>query len=437
MKMLYGAYFALSGGLFISLFPAFWAYTRITGKYRRHLEERLGVFPPEAVQCLTGRPRIWMHTASLGEVKVAASIVKALRRMMPGCSLIVSTVTEHGRKLARETFGEDIPVVYAPIDFVGSIRKALFTVRPDVMVFVETEIWPAWLFEAHRMGIKTALINGRISVRSIGRYLKLRPFFRDVLINLDVFSMIRAGDAERIKAMGADPQKIEINGNAKYDLLGATVDPGIESEMREILNLEASDKVFVAGSTRNGEEAMLLDAYEKILKEFPETILIIAPRHIERIHAIGALVEKRGLGYQLWTDLDKDKAKRTEQVVIINAFGELFKIYSVGTIVFCGGSLVPLGGQNPLEPAAWGKAVFYGPSMENFMDAKSLLEANKAGLPISSPEMLAEKAVWFLGHPEELKAYGERGRAAVLKNKGAGEKHARVIMRLWESVANA
>lgn len=436
MKMLYGVYFALSGGLFMSLFPAFWTYTRITGKYRRHLEERLGVFPPEAVQCLTGRPRIWMHTASLGEVKVAASIVKALRRLIPGCSLIVSTVTEHGRKLARETFGEDIPVVYAPIDFVGSIRKALFTVRPDVMVFVETEIWPAWLFEAHRMGVKTALINGRISVRSIGRYLKLRPFFRDVMRNLDVFSMIRAGDAERIKAMGADPQKIEINGNAKYDLLGATVDPGIELEMREILNLAASDKVFVAGSTRNGEEAMLLDAYEKILKEFPETILIIAPRHIEKIHAIGALVEKRGLGYQLWTDLDKDKAKRTEQVVIINAFGELFKIYSVGTIVFCGGSLVPLGGQNPLEPAAWGKAVFYGPSMENFMDAKSLLEANKAGLPISSPEMLAEKAVWFLGHPEELKAYGERGREAVLKNKGAGEKHAGVIMRLWESAAN-
>lgn len=437
MKMLYGAYFAISGGLFVSLFPAFWTYTRITGKYRRHLEERLGVFPPEAVQCLTGRPRIWMHTASLGEVKVAASIVKALRRMMPGCSFIVSTVTEHGRKLARETFGEDIPVVYAPIDFVGSIRKALFTVRPDVMAFIETEIWPAWLFEAHRMGIKTALMNGRISVRSIGKYLKLRPFFRDVLRNLDVFSMIRAGDAERIKAMGADPQKIEINGNAKYDLLGATVDPGIESEMREILNLKTSDKVFVAGSTRNGEEAMVLDAYQKILKEFPETILIIAPRHIERIHAIKALVEKSGLGYQLWTDLDKEKAKRTEQVMIINAFGELFRIYSVGTIVFCGGSLVPLGGQNPLEPAAWGKAVFYGPSMENFMDAKSLLEANKAGLPISNPEMLAEKAVWFLGHPEELKAYGERGRAAVLKNKGAGEKHARVIMRLWESVANA
>jgi len=433
VKLLYGAYFTLSSGLFMSLFPAFWVYTRVTGKYRRHLKERLGVFPPEVMRCLKGRPRIWMHAASLGEVKVAASIVKTLRRMMPGCTVIVSTVTEHGRKLARETFVEDIPVIYAPVDFVGSIRKALFSVRPDVMVFVETEIWPAWLFETHRLGIKTALVNGRISVRSIGRYLKLRPFFSDVLKNVDAFSMIRAGDAEHITAMGADPQKIEINGNAKYDLLGTTVDPAIESEVREVLNLDDSDKVFIAGSTRNGEEALLLDAYEKILKEFPDTLLIIAPRHIERIQGIEALIEKRGLRHQLWTDIGKNKAKRTEQVIIINAFGELFKIYSVGTLVFCGGSLVPLGGQNPLEPAAWGKAVFYGPSMENFMDAKWLLETNRAGIPVSSPEMLAEKAVWFLIHPEALKAYGERGRTAVQKNKGAGEKHARVIMRLWKS----
>jgi 3-deoxy-D-manno-octulosonic-acid transferase len=201
--------------------------------------------------------------------------------------------------------------------------------------------------------------------------------------------------------------------------------------MREVLNLEDSDKVFIAGSTRNGEEALLLDAYETILKEFPDTLLIIAPRHIERIHGIEALIERRGLRHQLWTDIGKDNAKRTEQVLIVNVFGELFKIYSVGTLVFCGGSLVPLGGQNPLEPAVWGKTVFYGPSMENFMDAKWLLETNKAGVPVSSPEMLAEKAVWFLSHPEALKAYGERGRTAVLKNKGAGEKHARVIMRLW------
>ncbi|UCF82999.1 MAG: 3-deoxy-D-manno-octulosonic acid transferase [Desulfobacteraceae bacterium] len=432
LSILYGTYSALTSGLFISLFPGFWVYTRITGRYRRHLKERLGLLSLEAVRKLRGRPRIWIHAASLGEVKVAASIVEALRLMIPDCSLIVSTITEHGRKLAREIFEEEIPVIYAPIDFVGSVRKALSRVRPDVMVFLETEIWPAWLFEARRMGIKTALINGRISVRSIGRYIKLRSFFREVLRNLDVFSMIRAEDAERIKAMGADPKKIEINGNAKYDLLGCNVDPGLEREMREVLNLETSHIVFVAGSTREGEEAMVLDAYEKILKEFPDTILIIAPRHIERAPAIESLIERHGRGYQLRTDLDKGKAKRTKQIVIINTLGELFKIYSVGTIVFCGASLVPLGGQNPLEPAVWGKPVFYGPSMENFMDAKELLEANKAGILISSPEMLAEKAIWFLSHPEELVVHGERGRAAVLRNKSAGEKHAKVIMRLWK-----
>ena len=159
--------------------------------------------PPEVVQDFLGHPKIWIQAVSLGEVKVAASIIGALRRVIPNCSLILSTTTEHGRKLAEETFGKEIPVVYAPLDFVGSVRKALSTVRPDVMVFLETEIWPAWLFEARRMGIKTALVNGRISLRSIQGYLRLRVFFREVLKNFDVCSMILEGDASRIEAMGA------------------------------------------------------------------------------------------------------------------------------------------------------------------------------------------------------------------------------------------
>jgi 3-deoxy-D-manno-octulosonic-acid transferase len=429
--MLYCPYTILTSALFIFLFPAFWIYSLVTGRYAQHLKERLGFVPPEVVQNFSGHPKIWIQAVSLGEVKVAASIIEALRRVMPNCSLILSTTTEHGRKLAEETFGKEIPVVYAPFDFVGSVRKALSTVRPDVMVFLETEIWPAWLFEAHRMGIKTALVNGRISLRSIKGYLKLRAFFREVLKNFDVFSMILEGDAARIEAMGADPKKIEINGNAKYDLLGSTADPAIETEIRQILNLRDNHRVFIAGSTRNGEEAMILDAYEKILKEFPDTVLIIAPRHIERTPEIEALIERRGFEYHLRTELyNSGKASRTKHVVIINTFGELFNVYSVGTIVFSGGSLVPLGGQNPLEPAIWGKVVFYGPSMENFLDAKALLEAVEAGVPVNSPEALAEKAVWFLGHPEALKKYGGLARQAVLENEGAAEEHAKVIKRL-------
>jgi 3-deoxy-D-manno-octulosonic-acid transferase len=159
-------------------------------------------------------------------------------------------------------------------------------------------------------------------------------------------------------------------------------------------------------------------------------VLIIAPRHIERTPEIGSLLERRGFRYQVRSELDSSKIRRTEPVVIMNTFGELFKLYSVATIVFCGASFVPLGGQNPLEAAVWGKAIFYGPSMEDFLDAKALLEDVGAGIPVSSPEMLAEKAIWFLRHPDALKICGARAREAVIRNQNAAEKHAEVIAGL-------
>ncbi len=390
----------------------------------------MGFVPLTLTKRLSGSPRIWMHAVSLGEVKIAVPLVKALKKIMPGCSVIISTTTEHGRNLAMETFGEDTPVVYAPIDFIGSVRKALSRVRPDVFVLLETEIWPTWIAEARRMGIKTAVINGRISGRSISSYFKLRPLFREVLKNIDAFSMILEEDATRIRKMGADPSKIEINGNAKYDLLASSTDPAMETEMRELLNLDASHTVFVAGSTRPGEETMVLDAYRQILAKFPNTILIIAPRHIERTPQIETMIEGQGFTYQLRNELGIAGRRRTEPVVIMNTFGELFKLYSVGTIVFCGGSLVPLGGQNLLEAAAWGKVVFYGPSMEDFLDARALLEEVGAGVLVSSPEMLAEKAIWFLSHPDALKTNGARAREVVIRNQKAAERHAKVIASL-------
>jgi 3-deoxy-D-manno-octulosonic-acid transferase len=430
MSILYGTYKLLTKGLIPTLFPAFWIYSHITGRYKKHFKERLGFLPVKLLRARRGAPRIWIHAASLGEVRVAASIVEALAATVPNAFIVLSTMTEQGREMAEETFGEKIPVFYAPIDIPCSVRRALSAVRPDVMVFLETEIWPAWVFEAHRRGIKTALINGRISLRSIGRYLKLRPFFCDVLKNIDVFSMIMEPDAERIKAMGADPKKIEVNGNAKYEILASITDPALERELRQSLNIGPSHRVFVAGSTRTGEEELVLDAYQAILKEFPDTLLIVAPRHIERAFQIGTLVQRRGLRFQLRTDLAKEETKRTAPVVILNTFGELFKVYSVASIVFCGASLVPLGGQNPLEPAVWGKPVFYGPYMENFLDAKALLEDVGGGVPVSNPGMLAQKAIWFLNHREALKCMGEKGRQAALNSRGSAKRHAQVVARL-------
>lgn len=433
MSVLYGAYGALTAGLFVSLFPPFWTYTRVTGKYRTNLKERLGVLPEKLTKNAKKHPRIWIHAASLGEVQVSASIAAAIRELIPECSVVVSTITEHGRSLAKRTFGETVPVIYAPIDFFCSVRKSLSAVHPDIMIFLETEIWPAWIHEARRLGIRTALVNGRISARSVKRYLKVKPFFRDVLKHVDAFSMIGEWDAARIRAMGADPEKIRINGNAKYDLLAQSVSSELEVQMRQTLNLDAHDKVLIAGSLREGEERMILDVYEKIRKRFPDTVLIIAPRHLDRVNLLASLIKSRGLEFQRWTDFFRGEVKRTKQIVIVNVFGELFKIYSVGTIVFCGGSLVPLGGQNPLEPAAWGKTVFYGPSMENFSDAEALLKANGAGVCVSNPDVFSQKAIEFLSHPERLEVHGERGRVVVLRSTGAGRRHAQVIGALWKS----
>lgn len=429
MNFLYTAYTVLSSGALITCFPPFYGYARLSGRFRQGLSERLGFAPRELVCDFGKSPRIWLHAASLGEVKVAGALRVHLEKAVPGCRIFLSTTTPHGRETGLKAF-EGCPVFYAPIDTPYTVRKALSRLRPDILVFLETEIWPAWITEAHRMGIRIALVNGRISVRSIGKYLRIRPFFRDVLRNMDAFSMIRREDAERILAMGAEPGKVRISGNAKYELLAQEADPATEEEMRRILNLDPSQPVLVAGSTRSGEEALILDAYQRISARFPDTVLLLAPRHVARTRQIESLLKDRGVPYRLRTDLDDGAPKRTEPVVLVNKFGELFKLYSVGTINFCGASLVPLGGQNPLEPAAWGKAAFYGPSMEDFLDAKDLLEKVGAGIGISNSAELAERAIWYLEHPQDLKARGDSAREALLCNKGAAETHARVIAGL-------
>jgi 3-deoxy-D-manno-octulosonic-acid transferase len=375
-----------------------------------------------------------MHASSLGEVKVAEAIVGDLSNRCSGCEVILSTTTEHGNALAREKF-KGLPVIYAPIDFVIPVRKALSSVRPDVMVFLETEIWPAWLVEAHRKGIQTALVNGRISTRSIQRYRRFGAFFREVLRNVNAFSMIKREDADRIVEMGADPLKVDVRGNAKYDQLTKEARPGLENVVRKKLNLRSSQPVFIAGSTRKGEEEIVLDVYKRIAKHSPDMVLIIAPRHIIRTAQIESLLKRRGVEYQLRTEIHEEKRKRTAPVVLLNTFGELLELYSAGTINFCGASLVPLGGQNPLEAAVWGKMALYGPHMEDFLDAKGLLENAGAGIEVRDAEAFAEKALWILSHPKEAEDHGRRAREALLRNQGAAEKHADVILGLLRSRA--
>ncbi|NOQ19022.1 MAG: hypothetical protein GQ571_03520 [Desulfobacterales bacterium] len=430
MNIAYKAYNFFLTGFFFIFFPPFWLYTRLTGRYRDGINQRLGFYPKSLVNRISGSPRIWLHAASVGEVSAAVAIIESLERLMPHGAIILSTTTEHGQALARDKLQSKATCVYAPIDFIVSVRKALSTIRPDILVCLETEIWPNWLFEARRMGVRLALTNGRISVRSIKGYLKIRGLIREALRQVEFFSMIREADAQRLMVLGVPREKIVVNGNAKYDLLLPMADPSIKGKIEKFYNLNENIPVFVAGSTRGSEHEIVVDVYEKILETLPETLLIIAPRHLERVRHIKDMVIRRGFSCQFKTDIDKAGGLRTASVVIMDTIGDLQSTYSIASIVFCGGSLEPLGGQNILEAAVWGKPVLYGPSMDDFLDAKALLDKTGGGIQVKDGRELAERALYYLTHPAEADAVGRLAKEAVMLNKGSADKHADVIYRL-------
>ncbi|MDZ7760478.1 MAG: glycosyltransferase N-terminal domain-containing protein, partial [Desulfovermiculus sp.] len=292
------------------------------------------------------------------------------------------------------------------------------------------EIWPTWVFEARRMGVSVALVNGRISPRSFRSYRHLRFFFQHVLAQFDFLSMIRPEDRERIMAMGAPKDRTVVSGNAKYETIPAKMNPNAEDTMRQILDLPPEAHILVAGSTREGEEEKILEAYKRVVQTFPQAILIIAPRHLQRTPSIGSLVKTRGFDCDYRTQLGEETNTRKANIVILDTFGELFDTYSVASVVFCGASLVPLGGQNPLEPAVWGKPVLYGPSMEDFLDAREILEAAGGGKTVSDAQALATEIIALLADPQRIRDMGEKAQTAVLEHQGAADKHAAYIEKM-------
>ena len=430
MNIVYLGYNLLGTGLFIFFWPLLAAYALVTGRWPGGLKQRLGLYPRRLTAGLTGFCRVWIHAASVGEVRVAAAIIESLTAIIPGCDLIVSTMTVQGQKMARDLLGSKAVCIYAPIDLYFPVRKAFLALKPDILVCLETEIWPNLLTIARHRGIKTALVNGRISDRSIGRYLLIRPLVRSILAQVNAFSMIRETDARRILQIGARPERIAVNGNAKFDLLLRQTDLATKTRMAAIFNVGDRQPVFVAGSTRWPEEPILLDVYEKIRRACPETLLIIAPRHVNRSGQIESLVKERKISCQLRTDLGKKGARRTAPVVILDTIGELPDVYSIASVVFCGGSLAPKGGQNVLEAAVWGKAVIYGPSMEDFKDAKALLERTGGGIQVADGTRLEKEVHDLLTNLKRAERIGRQAREAVVANKGSAHKHAMVIRRL-------
>jgi 3-deoxy-D-manno-octulosonic-acid transferase len=339
-------------------------------------------------------------------------------------------MTATGLQMARTKIPEANRHFIVPLDLFFTARRAMRQIRPTLFLTVETEIWPNLLRYAKRYGAAIAMVNGRISVRKIGLYLRYKSFLQKVLRCYDVCSMILPVDAERIIAMGADPKKVSINGNVKFDSLSYQITTKTRSDVLAALHFTGTGKILVAGSTREGEEELILQAYQKIKAVIPNLSLIIAPRHIRRSSEIIALVEQFGFQPLLRTQITKTTVLTPNTIIILDTMGELFNVYAIAKLTFCGGSLVPLGGQNPLEPAAWGKVVLYGPSMEDFLDAKKFLEAVGAGITVRDHVKLAEQVIALLGDEKRLEDLGAAGKQAIEAQKGSSLRNLQLIQKL-------
>jgi 3-deoxy-D-manno-octulosonic-acid transferase len=377
---------------------------------------------------MQGEPRIWLHAVSVGEVTAAAPIVTALRSRFPGACIVLSTSTETGRQMARKLATDATVHIYYPLDIPCVVRKVLDRVRPDLFVPVETELWPNFIRLCRARGTRIVMANGRISPRSYRRYRATRFFWKGILAALDLAGVISKIDAQRLAALGMPPSRIRVLGNAKYDGLAARVSPELEMEIAGSLGIEPGAEVLVAGSTHEGEESVILEVYRRLLEERPDFKLILIPRHIERAAAVMEMAHRAGFSDAIrMSEIRAGRSRSRERVVVVDLIGELFKVYSLATVVFCGGSLVPKGGQNILEAAAWGKVVFHGPHMEDFRDERVLLEEAGAGITVRDGGELFTGIRALLEDPDLLRTKGESGRRAVAANRGAAGRYAALI----------
>jgi 3-deoxy-D-manno-octulosonic-acid transferase len=426
-----GLYNALLFMAAVFAVPFYGARMLLTGKYRRSLGPKFGRLSPEIVSRLreSGTPRIWVHAVSVGEVTAAAPIVTALRSRFPGACIVLSTSTETGQEMARKLVTAATVHIYYPLDIPCVVRKVLDRVRPDLFIPVETEIWPNFIRLCRERGVRIVMANGRISPRSFGRYHTTRFFWKGILAALDAAGVISQIDAQRLAALGMPPSRIHALGNAKYDGLATRVSPELEREIAGRLGIEPGERLLVAGSTHDGEETIILEVYRRLIENRPDFKLILIPRHIERGEAVAEIIRQAGFPDCIrMSEIRAGRCRRGERVVLVDVIGELFKIYSLATVVFCGGSLVPKGGQNLLEAAAWGKVVFHGPYMDDFGDERALLEEAGAGITVRDGDELYAGIRGLLDDPDLLLTKGEAGRRAVAANRGAAVRYADLIV---------
>jgi 3-deoxy-D-manno-octulosonic-acid transferase len=397
-------------------------------KYIGSLWQRLGYLPVSFN--LDGEASVWVHAVSVGEVLAARPLLAALRERYPRLRLFLSTTTLSGQQLARRNLSDVDDVFYFPFDWTFTARRTLNLVRPKLFVMMETEIWPNLLRECRRRGVKTVLVNGRISYRSYPRYRLVRPFFRRVLADIDRFCVQGEETARRLADLGAPADRMTVTGSLKFDAVDAPPTPGRGPErVLRFFRMSPHRPVFIAGSTLKGEEEAVIRAFNRVRSSGGNALLIIAARHPQRFDEVERLCRYEGLSTVRRSELPIDAEPRAD-AVILDTIGELAQLYQIATAVFVGGSLVPAGGHNILEPAVFGKPILFGPHMENFREIADAFLANGAAVQVRTPRELGDEMLSLLGDPVRRARLGAAARALVDANRGAKGKTLAVITEL-------
>jgi 3-deoxy-D-manno-octulosonic-acid transferase len=391
-------------------------------------EGRLGVYGPSRSSILTGKPRFWFHAASIGEVTGAVATLHLLRRRCPSASICLTVGTPQGLRFAREQLGDTATVLPFPLDFPWVLKRAMDALQPDLYVALESEFWPSLFGFLRRYQVPAVLLNGRLSRRSARRYALLRPLYRPIFQQFRWLAMHSPADRERALLLGAAPERVQVLGSAKYDRLLTRTLQGNQTYWRRILRLQPDTLVLVGGSLRRSECTTLLHIFQQLSATLPRLLGIFAPRHLHRLPSMIEWLRARQIPFQLLSNLRQEGQVREASVILVDQMGVLFDLYALGHLIFCGGTLEPIGGHNILEPAVWGKPVFYGPHLESVEEEHTLLQNSGGGRLVPDASALLQEWRHWAGNLSELMALGERARGVIQELGGVAEKQVDLLL---------
>jgi len=407
--------------IILVLYSPILIYKKITNTGKKNIKEMFGFYSENIKELAKNNKVIWIHAVSVGETVAASPVVKELKKELPEHKIIFSTTTYTGQNMAHKIINDADAIVYFPFDLPFAVKRALKAINPELIMIIETELWPNFIKIAKNKGHKVIYANGRISDSSFKKYKYLGSILPKMLNNIDCLAMQSEQDKERVIELGANAEKVLNLGNTKFDQNYFSISESKKEDYRNKFKINEDDLVFVAGSTHADEEKHLIQIYKELKKNFPSLYFIVAPRDIERAAEIERLFYKNNIDSIKKSEL-KNQSPDKIDALILNTIGELAQIYSIADLVFVGGSMMGKGGHNILEPAAQGKLVFFGPDMSNFKDSRDLLLKNDAGIQVNSWQSLKEQLLYYLNNINDLNSKGEKARKVILNNKGASKR---------------